>query len=263
MWKRGAAALLLILFGLLLLPAMARADVLIEPWDNDFYDSHRSDCVYEGRMYYANGTDGFVSFRSAPGSARETLAVENGERLFIQFTYAYEGEYWGVTEVYNDNGRPTSGWAPMEQLALVYDSTAFASEYGSEFYTYSGDYDALAAPDEVILWTWPGSGEIHSRMDAGYFAEGYEFEHAYTDAEGREWGYIGYWMGRRNAWVCIDAPTDENLPLQNPPPPIGRPTRGNAPGTDLMLWIVAGLVLVLVAGMVVVVWKLGKRRNIQ
>jgi len=261
MRKRTLATLLAALCILLLLPAVAAADVLIEPWDDDFYNSHRDECIYEGRSYYANGADGFVSFRAAPGSARETLNIENGEALFVQFTYAYRGEYWGVVEVY-ESGRPVSGWAPMEQLALVYDARSFAADYGAEFYDYTGDYGAITELSEVILWTWPGSGEIHSHIDPSYFAESFFVDHAYTDAEGRVWGYIGYWMGRRDAWVCLDAPTDEHLPVLNPPPPIGKPTRGNdAGGNGLTLWLIGGAVLVLAAGTALLIWRLGKRRK--
>ena len=33
----------------------------------------------------------------------------------------------------------------------------------------------------------------------------------YTDENGLRWGYLGYYMGRRDKWVCLDAPMNPDL----------------------------------------------------
>ncbi|MCL2671847.1 MAG: hypothetical protein FWF10_07410 [Clostridiales bacterium] len=259
MWKRVFASLFAMLCLLLLLPIAARADPIIVPTD-DFYNRHRDECKYVNRDYYADGADGFVSLRKEPGSDLITETIENGTELRIQFTYEHEGELWGIIDPYR-TGWWFAGWVPMAQLSLVYDSIAFAEEHGDEFHAYTSSYTIFDDLEDVILWTYPGSGKIHSRMPASRFAAGSRFEIAYTDAEGRTWGCIGYWIGDKKPWVCIDAPTDEKLPALLPATPVVEPTPGNAAGNDITLWLIAGMVLLLTTGTAVLIWALGKHRK--
>ena len=61
---KKAIALLFVL--LLLVPALAFADVIVEP-DNSFYRTHRSECQRQtGRTYLANGPDGTLDLYTAP-----------------------------------------------------------------------------------------------------------------------------------------------------------------------------------------------------
>jgi len=91
MMKRLLALLLVSVTLLLALPLAARADVLIEP-NSDFYTRHRDECTYLYRNYYANSKDGYVSVKTEPGAQKEVTAIENGETIFIMFTYEYRGK---------------------------------------------------------------------------------------------------------------------------------------------------------------------------
>ena len=37
------------------------------------------------------------------------------------------------------------------------------------------------------------------------------FSTLYTDGNGLRWGYVGYYMGRRDSWVCLDDPMNDRL----------------------------------------------------
>ena len=200
---------------------IAYADVIWAPEDNDFFDRHQKECEYVGRSYYVNGVNGFLSVKTAPNSNTEVKKMANGNIILIQFTCDYKGEKWGVTGSWEN----PSGWVPMSQLVLVYDYIAFSEEHENEFYNYEGDFNSLKnVKGEIILWTWPGSGEIKSIMDkntADSYVEyiinrtDYEISQAYKDKQGREWLYISYWRGNRNLWICLSDPVNKDIPAFN------------------------------------------------
>lgn len=261
MIKQCFAFLLLSAF-ILMVPLAAYADVLVEP-NNDFYSRHRDECTPLNRSFYANGEGGSVSLKKQPGSKAEVAAVENGEVLYIMFMYNHKGELWGVAELYAQD-KPTNpwhaGWIPMNQLLLVYDYISFAEEHQADFYPYTGSYDALKTAKKIVLWPWPGSGKTQGSLEA-IEDENFQVSHAYTDEQGREWGFVGYWYGRRNAWVCLNDPANSDIPAFNPAPQpdIWQPGAADAPkgGLSVPIFIVI-LVAALVVGTAVlirVLWK--------
>jgi len=222
----------------------ARADVLITP-ENNFYKQHQDDCTYVNRNFYANSQNGFVSLKKEPGSAVETDTVKNGEVLNIVFTYDYSGEIWGVAmlDVYGNQ----NGWIPMSQLVLVYDYISFEEDHKNEFYSYTGGYDTLKITDKIIMWSWPGSGvqqgAIEQKID-DYFS----VSTAYTDMQGQEWGFINYWHGYRNCWICLSDPSNSGLSALNPP---SQPPLWPAKTPHKSLLSIPVLIMVLVAVLVV------------
>lgn len=263
MIKRCFTFLLLSVSFLLMISLVAYADVLIEP-NNDFYTRHRNECVYLSRSFYANGESGFVSLKKEPGSKAEISVIENGEVLNIMFTYNYKGESWGVTEIYTPDkpyDKWPTGWIPMNQLLLVYDFISFAEEHQDEFYSYTGSYDELKTAEKIILWSWPGSGIKQETLEVSSMDENFSVSHAYKDEQGREWGFIGYWYGRRNMWVCVSDPANSEIPTFNPAPQpeLWQPGDTNIPqgGLSTPLLIII-LVAVLVVGTVILIrvfWK--------
>jgi len=249
---------------LVLIPVTtAYADVIIEP-DNSFYTRHAADCVQVGRSFYAHGADGFVTVMEAPDSKTELGAVENDTVLYVYSTYNHKGTSWGVVdfERQTDDGDPgpiISGWVPMDQLQLKYDRISFAEEHEKEFHPYAGDLSELKAAEQLVFWTYPGSGAQAGIM-AGW-QEGSELylETAYTDADGREWGFITYYYGYKNVWVCLSDPANESIPKagDNPLTGIWQPPERTGSGLPVTLLVIV-LVAVLAAGTVIlirVVWK--------
>ena len=216
MKKKVLPVLLLSLVLSIIFPIMrVNADVIWEPND-DFYKRNSTRCEYLSRMFYANGDDGYITFRTEPGEGKEVERRKNGETFLIQFTYDHNGESWGVAEF--DKGGTSenvSGWAPMDQLLVVYDKISFREEYGDEFYQYTGSYDLLFEVEELVFWTWPGSGEIimsHTARNEEPESNWLIAADAYRDSEGREWGLIPYFYASRHMWVCLDDPGNRDIP---------------------------------------------------
>lgn len=268
MLKRCFIFILLAICCLVILPVSAYADILIEP-KNDFYSKHSSECSRLDKSFYANGKIGYVSIKEEPGSKRNAAIIENGEIVFIMATYDYNGEIWGVTQIYADSKKYDeliNGWIPMDDLLHVYDYSSFAEEHQSAFYAYEDSYDSLDTGADIVIWSWPGSGTTQGTLEAlsGEDLADFSISHAYKDEVGREWGFIGYWHGYRNMWICISDPGNYDIPAFNPPPqpelwpPSEVPAVQNGLSTPLLIII---LVIVLVIGTAVMIRIFWKPKN--
>ena len=211
--KRIAVLLLVLAFGLALaLPALA--DVIFEPED-DFYKKHREECSYVNRNYYVDGEGGSVTVWRSPENRKEVASAANGEVFNVSFVWDGGAEgTWGVVAYDREDWRK-SGWVLMSDLRLKYDSISFREEFGGEIREMKaelklGDYPKLqswpypcaAAPDGCFDW----SG------DSGWSApeEPLAFNNVYEDPSGLRWGYVGYFYGDRDFWVCLSAPDAED-----------------------------------------------------
>lgn len=201
-------------FALLLLCALALsssayADVAYMPRD-DFYDAHTDECVYENKYYLVNSPEGsLVAYSSPTGSAKQSLA--NGLEFYVSYTWEGEGLTWGCIEYNPETLEPAfwqdseSAWVDMSSMTPRYDSEAFMNDHSDEIVQKSFSLTAEAG-EKVLFYRYPGSGIVEQEFvyDGGSFT--FDFMSSYTDAEGREWGYIGYQMGIRNVWICVDEP---------------------------------------------------------
>ena len=181
-----------------------RADVIWEPQD-DFYEKHRSDCTHVGRQFIADGPDGKVILYKSPELDNEVGTWENGYKVWISFTYEdAQGILWGFPSEVEEK----SGWMPMEYMKVVYDSISFMEEHRDRIENQDGFLDESYKDDKIYYWKYPGS-------DAGSNINMQDWEHmpgyssVYTDEEGRSWGYVGYFYGFRDVWICLDNPTAE------------------------------------------------------
>ena len=197
--KRTLCLLLALVFVLALTPTV-RADVIFEPQDS-FYWDHRGECQYHSRAYYADGPENVAVVYRSPESSAVVERVKNGDELWISYIYEAEnGISWGYCDNYEENW---TGWVPMEYLLLKYDYICFQEEFGDRI-TNQNEYVQLNAEGEVYLWNYPGSEDsMIYTVDEEYLPE---YESVFTDDAGRNWGYIGYHMGIRNVWVCLDDP---------------------------------------------------------
>lgn len=214
----------LMLVMLVSLSAPAFADVMWEPSDNPFYDGHRSECTYENRGYYANGRNGFVTLVSAPGASMAVSQYENGEVLWVGFTYRND---WALVSRWED-GKEVSGWVRMSDLALVYDYQCFEEEYRDRIRPYDNefaDYDGDAAV--FHFYEYPGAPEINQSFDVqnnwgmdivdnltGTGENPSYIQSIFVDEDGRTWGYVNYMYGHLNSWFCLDEPDGEDFPVR-------------------------------------------------
>lgn len=210
--KRFFSCLLTLLM-LLALSAPAYADIMWEPGGDRFYESHREQCEYNTRSYYANGQDGFVTLWDAPNGSMVKAQYENGEILWVGYTY--QGK-WALVSQWED-GKESSGWVPLADLYLVYDHISFEEEYGGQFRDYHGEFaDFDREPGSYIqLWEYPGAWHeketlalTQEFLDAlrGTEEQPSYISKVYTDENGNTWGYVAYMYGMRNFWICLDNP---------------------------------------------------------
>jgi len=213
------SVLLLFILAMLMVCTVANSDVIWEPND-EFYKNKYEDCEYIGRSYTAKSADGSVTVWKEPGSRKEVDTIKNGSALYVSFKYTDKsGATWGVVQFeYDDAGNVKAaytnnahtGWIMMAELALVYDYRSFNEEHESEYQPYSGDYKAFMNGDEIVFWSYPRSGVI-TRTESN-IDENFSISYTYTDSERRQWGFISYYYGIRNSWVCISDPISKTIP---------------------------------------------------
>lgn len=190
---------------LLMLPIQVSADIIYEPWDDSFYEEHRDQCEYHARSYYTAGPNGDVTVYESPESAWEEMKLSNGTVLWISYIYEDpDGITWGYWAHWEMDWQ---GWVPMDYLVLIYDGISFEEEYGAQFRDEPGQLDSQYRGRTIYFWDYPGcrtySGHTLSETEE-YLPE---YSLCYTDPDGRTWGKIGYYMGHRNCWICLDDPT--------------------------------------------------------
>ncbi len=255
--KRKLTALLLVLLAVSALAVPVHADVIWTP-ENDFYKSHRDECTYVGRTYLLAGYDGTVTLYTAPGGMSKTT-VENDVQGYIQFTWTGDGLAWGYLTL----GRDQEGWVPLDDLTLVYDSQQFMEDHRGEIVTS----DPVSVEfHEGVRYSYPNGTTSGSTLkeDAGYLPFDQLFTQIYTDENGLRWGYVGYYMGRLNCWICLDDPMNDSLTGGIvPPEPSPAQLRGSATVEPGPLGSVLPIAAALVAGVAAVtgalILKLKKR----
>lgn len=217
MKKRMTAFLAALLF--FLLPVQAGADVITEPEDS-FYRRHAEDCDGLYRWYQANGEAGYTAMLDQPGG-HVVANIKNGTELFLSHVYRGNGE-WGYTEQdASSEGFAAarkggiSGWINLSHLRPVYDSVAFREDHAQEILPFQGELGGLLAAERVQLWKYPGAPFQEDAWIAG-LDDGFQLAGSYTDEDGRLWGWVGYYRGWRDTWVCVSEPENPNLPVKMP-----------------------------------------------
>ncbi len=235
------------------------ADVILEPED-DFFQEHREECEYQGYRYYlVNSTKGHAYLYVSPGSSATIEGYQNGEQVAVLWLYTDDlGEVWGALSY-------EKGWFRMSELSLIYDSIAFLEEHTLTDYT-PGSYPMEAGKAaSAIMWEYPGK-----RTDV-FFEEDVEkyISKVYTDEAGEVWGYLSYYRGHRNVWVCLTDPySDENKQgeetqpaLLADPTPIDQIPAREPDGTLLSVTGILIAALLLVTGAVIVAVFVRKKRT--
>ena len=249
----------------LLVPA-ATADVIWEPQGDSFYESHREECEYLFRRYTANGPDGYLTLWKAPGSAAQVVNLPNGEVLGCTWLYTDSGGVlWGGAEYEGD-----WGWFRVSETVVVPDYLSFEEAHGDEFVPYDSAYDhAFDGLETVVLWTFPGSGEMdYDACPANWFTNNVTpaeaFQKCYVDGAGLFWGFTGYVMGSRNVWICLSDPANTELAADETVLPVTGlvPTAEEIPApANVIPWVAAALVVLVVAGTAVLIPLVCRRKK--
>ncbi|MEG0875530.1 MAG: hypothetical protein RSD32_01030 [Oscillospiraceae bacterium] len=254
-----------------MLCGFAMADVIWEPED-DFYTAHRNECELMNRNFYANGETGFLEVFSKPEGESRGFA-DNGEVFHVQFTYADKnGGNWGSIEYATSGERlvgrtgdvSNAGWVKMSELLQKYDYISFDEEHGDEYKAYVGDYSELKNIKNIVTWTYPCSGETQGLIQEN--DENLIIETVYTDASGQDWGFVGYYMGMKNCWICLSDPLNDAIapaptatPKLHSPAPNAKPNSESGGNSNFMYTII--FVCIISAGAVSLGFIKALRKN--
>lgn len=184
----------------------AFADVIWEPYDDSYYKKHQED---------------FTFCRSAYETLQDTPCLDKPGGKVIDTIAAGETFYGEYLCTAKDGDYIVSNWRINDKWVSVYILRDLVIDrYDQEFLTDFADQLQTEAPEGIQelfwegpfrFWVYPGGP---SRETGNYF-EGDDFVTAcqwfYTDPQGEVWGYIGYWYGHQDSWVCLTNMTEENL----------------------------------------------------
>ena len=150
--------LTLLLCCALLIPA-AHADVIWEPTENSFYDTHAAECVYQDKSYTVpQDTPAY----EAPGDADPFFTLPAGETTYVSFAYTdASGKTWGAVDS-RQGDEWISGWVDLTQLTPIYDNRDFLADHADEITSYAGAPAQLDADGDWMLWKYPGSENGYS-----------------------------------------------------------------------------------------------------
>lgn len=178
-----------------------KADVIWEPYNDNFYMDHSGDCEYINRSYTANGPDGEVIVYKSPENPTVVTTWENGFTAHIYYVYTdKKGNEWGI---YEDHQNNISGWVPMAYMTVVYDYISFQEEFADRITEESGVIPAMYAGQTVNFWSYPGSQNSFTVNLLEETEALPQYSSVFVDDEGNQWGYIGYFRGIRHCWVCL------------------------------------------------------------
>ncbi len=197
------------------------ADVIWEPYNDDFYEKYRESCQLVNRNYTADGPENKVIVYKSPENPTVVTTWENGHLANIYYTWTDEnGTVWGM---YNDWESNENGWVPMEYMDVVYDYICFEEEFGESFVE-----ETVAIPEEYVgtsiyFWSYPGAEAYLEMLMPETAADMPQCFKTFVDEAGRKWGYIGYFRGVRNKWVCLDEPAGDVNTLYPEETPVRTP----------------------------------------
>ena len=221
-------ALTLLLCCALLTPA-AHADVIWEPTENSFYDTHAAECVYQDKSYTVpQDTPAY----EAPGDANPLFTLPAGDTAYVGFAYTdASGKTWGAVDG-RQGDEWISGWVDLTQLTPIYDSRDFLTDHADEITPYAGTPAQLDADGDWMLWKYPGSETGYPFTPDDSFSLDWA-ESVYTDPTGDQWLYFPYVFGVEG-WVYVPDPCRTTpIPLELPTPestatPTAQPTEESA-----------------------------------
>ena len=257
--KKGFGFLLALLFCFLGMQN-GKADVIWEPEDA-FFSEHTDECTYVGRFYMANGPDSIVLVYKNPESAAITARWENGTQAYVTYTYTDpKGVLWGYAG--------DMGWVPMDYMDLNYDSISFGEAYAAEISEQSGTPAIQKKDEQVFLWEYPGSESFEMVYLDDFDGNLPEYSKVFTDEQNRLWGYVAYYYGYRDKWICIEEPAAAFSELYPDGAPERRPSQGQnasktqtkrispAPNYRVTVWLCVAIgLLVLATAACLIRWK--------
>ena len=195
-------------FCFLLLAALLTLSVFATD-NNDFFNDHAQECVYDGRDYSLNGPAGYVAVLDAPGGlTQDYLLNEQALTVFGVYRDA-SGALWaqlrytplGRGLAFSDVDGQRIGWASLSLLYRECDKEDFLADHAEEFVNRPLRLRLSTHPD-TTLWVTPFSAEPCGYL-RWYVSEEdalLSFPAWWRDAEGSRWAL---W---EDSFICLDDP---------------------------------------------------------
>jgi len=241
-----------LLASVMLLSVSVCADILWEPYGDDYYNDHHQDMSYVDAAYFVPEGMRVNVYGEPNGEVLYTM--EAGTTVYVGYQTTIYDTIWAVG--YSTDLHSEEGWFRLGRLQKQYSHDEFTQDH-SDAISSGGSLNAKEITGDVYTWTYPGSGVSAGVLEQDLFQNTnyndglLEYSLVYTDPNGEKWGYIGYYMGRCG-WAYLDdlyaadpalhlSPQAENTVTDTAP-------EEAAPGNS-MLWIaipVASLMIVTV-----------------
>ncbi|MBQ9968650.1 MAG: hypothetical protein IJO88_08005 [Oscillospiraceae bacterium] len=224
-----------ILMTVMLLTVGVSADVLWEPYDNDYYWKHYQQASTVAAVYEV--PDGLtVNVYTAPVGGKCIKTLEEGTAVYVGFSLKENGEIWATGYPLGDF--ETEGWFRLGRLQKRYSHEEFVNDNADQIAAEEGWLVASEVGGTIYTWTYPGSGVSDGILEEELLSSGSDYNDGmvsyglvYTDPDGGRWGYIGYHMGHVG-WMYLDDPTDPGPALQLHPEVVNTVT-DTAPEEDM------------------------------
>ena len=182
------------------------ADVIYEPYDNDFFREHEKDMVREDHIFEVIAEKGSDVYES-PVSSKTVGSVQKGERFLGAVSYRDEqGNTWICLTKFMGTS-PFEGWVSADCLWVVYDSSLFHEQYAGSIAAKSGTVTVTPDTKDVYLFPYPGAPEAYNILHPkGNETIQLDYLGVFTEEDGTEWGNVTYYYGNRDVWVRLDHP---------------------------------------------------------
>lgn len=194
-----------------------------------FYQEHKDICKADGRNYR---TEKETKVHRYP-NRKSTETMEKGATLQIMYTCTWDDTDWGwiayASSATGELLKHHSGWVKMQELTHLYDMASFYYDHQKDFTSLdklkSQDRELSEvlkekAESEVVVWSYPYSGEILGTMDAGeYYPDKHtEEEIVYKDEDGDYWLMKSMGVGQQMGAVSLLEPSERKIEAKKTEP---------------------------------------------
>ena len=194
-----------------LLTVTVSADVLWEPYVDDYYNDHHQ-TMHSVNAKYAV-PDGMSANIYDEPNGKIIATMEACTIVYVGFSCEVEDEIWATG--YPLYAYESEGWFRLGRLQKQYSHDEFTKDYSKDIGS-GGQINTEQIAGDVYTWTYPGSGVSAGVLEQALFESSnyndgiLEYSLIYTDPNGGKWGYVGYYMGPCG-WIYLDD-------LSNPDP---------------------------------------------